>query len=230
MNLPGRYAPLYCSLYFIPLLPNNQAEFPLLSMFTKIQLSSGAFLCYNDLQRAVASGVTAGASPLPYNIEEETTMKRLNINKYYRYCSYSLDAQEANQQHYWFDMKHFKMIDHRGPCDMYDDNPDIIPFPHFIPESRYKDLMRALNNPQVTEFFNAAKDKEDVYFRYRVFIDQNGLSFTEQYRLNQDKAITLMKWCNDHDIPYIYRSEARGTYLQYDYDDLEGEIWQIPDM
>ena len=27
-------------------------------------------------------------------------MKRLNINKYYRYCSYSLDAQEANQQHY----------------------------------------------------------------------------------------------------------------------------------
>lgn len=230
MKLPGRYAPLYCSLYFIPLLPNNQAEFPLLSMFTKIQLSSGAFLCYNDLQRAVASGVTAGASPLPYNIEEETTMKRLNINKYYRYCSYSLDAQEANQQHYWFDMKHFKMIDHRGPCDMYDDNPDIIPFPHFIPESRYKDLMRALNNPQVTEFFNAAKDKEDVYFRYRVFIDQNGLSFTEQYRLNQDKAITLMKWCNDHDIPYIYRSEARGTYLQYDYDDLEGEIWQIPDM
>lgn len=230
MNLPGRYAPLYCSPYFIPLLPNNQAEFPLLSMFTKIQLSSGAFLCYNDLQRAVASGVTAGASPLPYNIEEETTMKRLNINKYYRYCSYSLDAQEANQQHYWFDMKHFKMIDHRGPCDMYDDNPDIIPFPHFIPESRYKDLMRALNNPQVTEFFNAAKDKEDVYFRYRVFIDQNGLSFTEQYRLNQDKAITLMKWCNDHDIPYIYRSEARGTYLQYDYDDLEGEIWQIPDM
>lgn len=52
----------------------------------------------------------------------------------------------------------------------------------------------------------------------------------EQYRLNQDKAITLMKWCNDHDIPYIYRSEDRGTYLQYDYDDLEGEIWQIPDM
>lgn len=163
-------------------------------------------------------------------IEREPTMKRLNINKYYRYCSYSLDAQEANQQHYWFDMKHFKMIDHRGPCDMYDDNPDIIPFPHFIPESRYKDLMRALNNPQVTEFFNAAKDEEDVYFRYRVFIDQNGLSFTEQYRLNQDKAITLMKWCNDHDIPYKYRSEARGTYLQYDYDDLEGEIWQIPDM
>lgn len=157
-------------------------------------------------------------------------MKRLNINKYYCYCSYSLDEQEANQQHYWFDMKHFKMIDHRGPCDMYDDNPDIIPFPHFIPESRYKDLMRALNNPQVTEFFNAAKDKEDVYFRYRVFIDQNGLSFTEQYRLNQDKAITLMKWCNDHDIPYKYRSEARGTYLQYDYDDLAGEIWQIPDM
>lgn len=74
------------------------------------------------------------------------------------------------------------------------------------------------------------KDKEDVYFRYRVFIDRNGLSFTEQYRLNQDKAITLMKWCNDHDIPYKYRSEARGTYLQYDYDDLEGEIWQIPDM
>ena len=201
-----------------------------MSMFTKIQLFSGGFLCYNDLQRAVASGVTAGASPLPYNIEEETTMKRLDINKYYRYCSYSLDAQEANQQHYWFDMKHFKMIDHRGPCDMYDDNPDIIPFPHFIPESRYKDLMRALNNPQVTEFFNAAKDKEDVYFRYRVFIDRNGLSFTEQYRLNQDKAITLMKWCNDHDIPYKYRSEARGTYLQYDYDDLEGEIWQIPDM
>lgn len=201
-----------------------------MSMFTKIQLSSGAFLCYNDLQRAVASGVTAGASPLPYNIEREPTMKRLNINKYYRYCSYSLDAQEANQQHYWFDMKHFKMIDHRGPCDMYDDNPDIIPFPHFIPESRYKDLMRALNNPQVTEFFNAAKDEEDVYFRYRVFIDRNGLSFTEQYRLNQDKAITLMKWCNDHDIPYKYRSEARGTYLQYDYDDLEGEIWQIPDM
>ena len=90
--------------------------------------------------------------------------------------------------------------------------------------------MRALNNPQVTEFFNAAKDEEDVYFRYRVFIDRNGLSFTEQYRLNQDKAITLMKWCNDHDIPYIYRSEARGTYLQNDYDDLEGEIWQIPDM
>lgn len=113
---------------------------------------------------------------------------------------------------------------------MYDDNPDIIPFPHFIPESRYKDLMRALNNPQVTEFFNAAKDEEDVYFRYRVFIDRNGLSFTEQYRLNQDKAITLMKWCNDHDIPYKYRSEARGTYLQYDYDDLEGEVWQIPDM
>lgn len=157
-------------------------------------------------------------------------MKRLNINKYYCNCSYSLDEQEANQQQYWFDMKHFKMIDHRGPCDMYDDNPDIIPFPHFIPESRYKDLMRALNNPQVTEFFNAAKDKEDVYFRYRVFIDRNGLSFTEQYRLNQDKAITLMKWCNDHDIPYKYRSEARGTYLQYDYDDLEGEIWQIPDM
>ena len=91
-------------------------------------------------------------------------MKRLNINKYYCNCSYSLDEQEANQQHYWFDMKHFKMIDHRGPCDMYDDNPDIIPFPHFIPESRYKDLMRALNNPQVTEFFNAAKDKERCIF------------------------------------------------------------------
>ena len=121
-------------------------------------------------------------------------MKRLDINRYYRYCSYSLDEQEANQQDYWFDMKHFKMIDHRGPCDMYDDNPDIIPFPHFIPESRYKDLMRALNNPQVTEFFNAAKDEEDAYLRY------------------------------------IYRYEDRGKYLQYDYDDLEGEIWQIPDM
>ena len=54
-------------------------------------------------------------------------MKRLDINRYYRYCSYSLDEQEANQQDYWFDMKHFKMIDHRGPCDMYDDNPD-----HFL--------------------------------------------------------------------------------------------------
>ena len=41
-------------------------------------------------------------------------MKRLNINKYYCYCSYSLDEQEANQQDYWFDMKHFKMINHRG--------------------------------------------------------------------------------------------------------------------
>jgi len=77
LNLPGRYAPLYCSLYFIPLLPNNQAEFPLLSMFTKIQLSSGVFLCYNDLQRAVASGVTAGASPLPYNIEEGTYYEKI---------------------------------------------------------------------------------------------------------------------------------------------------------
>ena len=43
-----------------------------MSMFTKIQLSSGAFLCYNDLQRAIASGVAAGASPLPYNIEQGT--------------------------------------------------------------------------------------------------------------------------------------------------------------
>ena len=91
-------------------------------------------------------------------------MKRLNINKYYCNCSYSLDAQEANQQHYWFDMKHFKMIDHRGPCDMYDDNPDIIPFPHFIPESRYKDLMRALNNPQVTESLMRLRMKKMCIF------------------------------------------------------------------
>lgn len=46
-------------------------------MFTKIQLSSGAFLCYNDLQRAVALGVTAGASPLPYNIEEGTYYEKI---------------------------------------------------------------------------------------------------------------------------------------------------------
>jgi hypothetical protein len=46
-------------------------------MFTKIQLFSGTFLCYNDLQRAVASGVAAGASPPPYNIEQETYYEKI---------------------------------------------------------------------------------------------------------------------------------------------------------
>lgn len=90
--------------------------------------------------------------------------------------------------------------------------------------------MRLWISQQVTEFFNAAKDEEDVYFRYRVFIDRNGLSFTEQYRLNQDKAITLMKWCNDHDIPYKYRSEASRNISTVRLWWSEGEIWQIPDM
>ena len=69
--------PCIAVFIFIPLLPNNQAEFPLLSMFTKIQLFSSAFLCYNGLRRAVAPGVAAGASPLPYNIEEGTYYEKI---------------------------------------------------------------------------------------------------------------------------------------------------------
>lgn len=92
-------------------------------------------------------------------------------------------------------------------------------------EERYKDLVKELNNPAVTKFFAEARDQEEAHFRYRCFIDWNGLEISEWYKSYLIVSRILIRWCRENDIKYKYSKETPPKNYVYDGRDLSNVDW-----
>ena len=86
-------------------------------------------------------------------------------------------------------------------------------------EERYKDLVKELNNPAVTKFFAEARDQEEAHFRYRCFIDWNGLEISEWYK-------SYLKYKYSKETPpknYVYDGrDLSNVDWAFFYEDMEG--------
>ncbi len=160
--------------------------------------------------------------------------RKFNINKYWRNVVCFPEAYKCKNSYYWYD----KSIG--GVVGMYcwltklqkskidqNNGKRFVLLPQYVSEDQYKDLVKELNNPIVTAFFDQAKDEEDAHFRYRCFVDWNVLNHSEWYRTHLIVKDILFKWCNDNDIKYSYKEEPAPPNYIYDGRDLSNIHWNI---
>ncbi|MCD7796726.1 MAG: hypothetical protein LUG95_03690 [Clostridiales bacterium] len=114
------------------------------------------------------------------------THKKFDINKNWGKCCIGLEEVNNKNSFYWLNKKNYKLIgnyhtmtDEQKLAVDCDNKNIYIALPQYVNDSRYKELVDELNNPKVTVFFNEAKNEDDAHYRYRCFIDWNGLNFSE---------------------------------------------------
>lgn len=86
-------------------------------------------------------------------------------------------------------------------------------------------MVKELNHPEVTRFFEEATSEEEAHFRYRCFIDWNGLELSEWYKDYLTVSRLLINWCRRNDIKYKYKKETPPKNYMYDGRDLTQEKW-----
>ena len=118
-----------------------------------------------------------------------------------------------------------KTVQHK--IDKDKDNERYLFFPQWKHESRYINLMKTINNPKVTEFFQNAKDEEDAYLRYRCFMDWNVLNESEWYESCIIEAQILIKWCQENNIEYVFEIIEKPKDYIYDDPNLSQYDWEI---
>lgn len=160
--------------------------------------------------------------------------RTFNINKYWGKVVCGLETYEYKNCRYWYDKSIGGVV---GPYKWLtklqkskidkDSGERYVVLPQYISESRYKDLVKELNNAMVTEFFKQATDENDAHFRYRCFRDWNGLNHSEWYRTHLIVRDILFKWCSDNDIKYSYKQETPPPDYIYDGRALNDIQWSI---
>lgn len=160
--------------------------------------------------------------------------KRFDINKHWGEFNCSLEEFGKEASRYWFDKSTYrvlglyKWLSKRQKLRIDKDNGQrYVVLPQYVAESRYKDLVKELNNPVVTEFFEQADDEENAHFRYRCFVDWNGLNHSEWYRIHLIVRNIVFKWCSDNNIKYLYREETPPPNYIFDGRDLNDIQWNI---
>lgn len=159
--------------------------------------------------------------------------KTFNINEYWGWICCSLEEYENLGCYYYFNKETyevsdlFRFLDEAQQAEINDNKDRYIPLPQWISDLQYAQLVERLNSPIVTKFFQDAKDEKDLYFRYRCFIDWNGLNLSERYEEFFICKDILIKWCNENGIRYTVVDETEKPY-NYAYDnDLSNIEWFI---
>lgn len=158
--------------------------------------------------------------------------KSLNINKHWGKCCISLDELNHKNSFYWLDKRNYNILGNyhcltdKQKSEIDNDNVNnFIVLPQYLLDSRYKELVRELNNPTVTQFFNEAKNEEEAHFRYRCFIDWNALELSEWYKDYLIVSNILIDWCIKNNIKYKHKLEKPPKNYIYDGRDLSKEKW-----
>lgn len=158
--------------------------------------------------------------------------KKFDINKHWGKCCCYLEQYGSNNSFYWLDKNTYRIIQNcqymiEKKKSGIDNNERYILFPQYVSNSRYKEMVKELNNAAVTSFFNKAKDEEDAHFRYRCFIDWNGLEHSEWYKTYLIVLEILIEWCQKNNISYKYKFEKPPQNYIYDGRDLSKVKWYI---
>lgn len=160
------------------------------------------------------------------------TGKKFDINKNWGKCCICLEEVNSKNSFYWLDKKNYKLIgnynsmsDEQKTAIDNDKENIYIALPQYVNDSRYKELVVELNNSKVTVFFNEAKNEDDAQYRYRCFVDWNGLNFSEWYKNYLKVSKILIDWCKENAINYKHKQESPPKNYIYDGRDLSKINW-----
>lgn len=158
--------------------------------------------------------------------------KTFNINEHWRKCCIYLDELGNKNSFYWLDTKSYKIIGNyhcmsdKQKAEIDSDSSNrFITLPQYLKDSRYKELTKELNDSNVSRFFAEAKSEEEAHFRYRCFVDWNGLAFSECYKNYLTVSRILINWCNKNNIKYSHKHENPPKNYVYDGRNLNNEKW-----
>jgi len=162
------------------------------------------------------------------------TNHRFNINKHWGKFCCTLDEYNDKSCFYWFDKNTYKIIgsyshltnEKKKEIDNDNDGRYVV-LPQYVSNSRYKELIKELKSLEVTEFFEQATDEENAHYKYRCFIDWNGLEHSEWYKTHLIVREIIMKWCDNNQIRYVYKSVEPPPNYIYDGRTLSDANWCI---
>lgn len=161
--------------------------------------------------------------------------KKLNINKHWGKCCADIDMLDNKNSFYWLNKKNYKIVGgYLWMSDMQkteidnDINNNFLKLPQIVVQAqRYRELIKELNNSNVTKFFSEAKNEEEALYRYRCFIDWNGLELSEWYKSYLIIKDVLINWCNENNIRYLCHYEKPPKNYVYDGRDLSHIKWKF---
>lgn len=163
--------------------------------------------------------------------------RKFDINKHWGKCCCYLEQYDNKNSVYWFDREKYSVImDYDSLTSEKKEKIDTgcngryIRLPQYIGNMRYKELVKELNNAIVTKFFNESIDEDDACYRYRCFIDWNGLEQSEWYKTHLIVKEILIKWCDDNNIEYKYRVEKPPKNYIYNDTDLSKVCWIVDEI
>lgn len=141
------------------------------------------------------------------NINKKPENRCFDINKHFGKICCDSEQYKVSDSFCYFDKKSYQIIGFFKPLtakqkSAIKDTKRYIPLPQWISDSRYKELIKELNSEKVTDFFLKAENEEDAYFRYRCFIDWNGLEQSEWYKCYLVARNILENWCIENNITY----------------------------
>lgn len=161
-------------------------------------------------------------------------LKRVSIHKNWRKVYFdSSQYNDDNWNVYYFKKKNRFLKAYRFLSDkdkqIIKDNPSMfLVVPKYIYDSRYKQMLNDINCDSVRDFFNASKDEEDAYFRYRCFSDWNDILDSESYKVYLICRELLINWCKDNSINYKDKIIPQPVNYIYGGMDLSSIDWYIP--
>lgn len=92
-----------------------------------------------------------------------------------------------------------------------------------IKEEQYKSMIKLINNKAVTNWFLSSASEEERYDKYNRFLDWNCIYEIEGYRLYLEIYPKLIKWCEENQLPYLFRGKLSPPE-NYNY----SRKWEIP--
>lgn len=145
-----------------------------------------------------------------------------------------LETYDSKNWFYWLDKKTYRIIGDYNQLPVsiknrIDNNDDrYIRLPQYISDERYVDLMNEIDNQKVYDYFNLSEDIEDTYYRYRVFIDVNGVELQEWYKIELSTILLLIQWSEKNNIRYRVSNIKKPYNYFYDNVELKNVDWSIP--
>ncbi len=161
--------------------------------------------------------------------------KRIIVNELIPLCICSYEEYNHVDYFYYWDKRKNKLFGQYHELSERDKERlstdtfgRFIKLPQHIGNSRYKSLIEDLNNASVKEYFNESKCEEEAYYRYRCFIDANGIGISEWYKTELIIIEILINWCKLHNIEYTVKPISPPKDYIYDGRNLNNINWEIP--
>lgn len=165
---------------------------------------------------------------------KNTDKEIFNINYFWRNALCSPEEYNEEDCIKWFDRKKHDFTIRRFFTDeqekAFSAEPDrFVKLFQIIEESLYKGLVETINNKAVRDYFNSSQNRDEIYKKYRMFIDWNDLYSSERYREYLHIYPLMIDWCTKNNIEYIFEILSKpNNYIYDDVDKFKNTVWELP--